>query len=387
MGCHGVTRNCNPARARWLRTEYIQFKRKVFEMQTQRRPFPLPGDIQQPDPLKNYFRGATALAIAHVAGDNTIDETVTRLWPKADHTAITRAATAPASTTGWGSGLAATGIGPFLHSLRPRSAAARLFDEAVRINMSGVSVVNLPRNATNFPEPSFTAEGEPIRAVQGDFTAAQLGPPKKMAYITGLTESLQDLAAEDATLVIRESMEDASARALDAAVFSTAAASAARPAGLLAGLTPITATSGGGVAAMSTDVKNLIGALADAGGGTSVMLFANPRQAVMIQLLAGASFNIEIVPTAAVAAGTVVAVEVDAIASGFSGLPQVDISKEAVIHWENSAPLNIGTAGPTVAAPTRSGWQQNLLALRLILRCAWTVRTPGAVAVINSTTW
>jgi hypothetical protein len=356
-------------------------------MQTQRRPFPLPGDIQPPDPLRTFYRGATALAVAHVAGDETIDATIGRLWPRADAAAITRAAVAPASTTGWGAGVAATTIGPFLRSLRPRSAAARLLDEAPRINMAGVTVVNLPRHATNFPEPSFTAEGEPIRAVQGDFTAAPLGPPKKMAFISGLTESLQELSAEDAVAVIRESMEDASARALDSAVFSTAAASAVRPAGILAGLTPITATSGGGAPAMATDVKNLIGALADAGGGTSVMLFANPRQAVMIQLLAGASFNIEVVPTPALAAGTVVAVEVDAIASGFSGLPQVDVSKEATIHWENSAPLHIGSAGPTVASPVRSGWQQNLLALRLILRCSWTIRTPGAVQVINSTTW
>ena len=212
-----------------------------------------------------------------------------------------------------------------------------------------------------------------------------------MAFICGLTDDLAEHSAEAAEIVIRAAMIEASAKALDAAVFSTAPATAARPAGILFGVTPISATPGGGQAALLGDMKALVAAIVASGGGANVWVFANPVQLVAIGILAPAAVisGVTFVPAPGLAAGTIVAVEVGAIASGFSHLPDIDISRETLLHFEDTMPLPIGTPGlpNAVAAPTRSLWQTSTRALRLILRCAWTVRAPGMVQVVNSVTW
>jgi hypothetical protein len=263
-----------------------------------------------------------------------------------------------------------------------RRARARLFDAALQINLAGVAQVSLPRNNVPFPEPTLVLEGDPIPVRQGDFTSATLGPPKEIAAICGLTDELSALSAESAEAVIRAAMIEASAKALDAAGFSTAAASASRPAGIFNGVTPITAATGGGQAALLADMKALVAAIVAAGGGANIWIFADPVALVAIGILApGASIaGVTFVPTPVLADGTIVAVEIGAIASGFSALPDIDISREATLHFD-TAPAQIGTVGSpnVVAATTPSLWQTASLALRLILRSAWVVRAPGMV--------
>lgn len=172
-------------------------------------------------------------------------------------------------------------------------------------------------------------------------------------------------------------------------MFSTTAADTTRPAGILNGVTPLTATAGGGLAALTGDLKLLAGAIADAGGGANIWLFANPRQAVALRATVAPGFDVPVIGTTALASGTIVAVEVGGIASAFTGAPDITASSESLLHFEDSTPLAIGTVGSpnTVAAPTRSLWQTDCTALRLILRCAWSVTSPGAVQVVNSVTW
>jgi hypothetical protein len=194
--------------------------------------------------------------------------------------------------------------------------------------------------------------------------------------------------AQTAESIIRTALEETAAVALDAKVFSADAASASAPAGLLNGVTPIAATAGGGVAAMVGDLKLLAGALADNGAGTSIMIFANPRQAIALEAQAAPGFTAEVVATPALASGTIVAIEAGAIAYSIDDVPQIDLNKGALYH-EDTAPSAIGTAGSpnVVAAPTRSLWQTDCVALRLIWPATWATRAPGMVQVINSTTW
>ncbi|HMF29441.1 MAG TPA: hypothetical protein VKE42_11750, partial [Candidatus Cybelea sp.] len=100
-------------------------------------------------------------------------------------------------------------------------------------------------------------------------------------------------------------------------------------------------------------------------------------------------FTGSVIPTPALASNQLVAVEAGAIASGFSHLPQIDIATETTLHFEDTSPQQIGTTGSpnAVAAPTRSLWQTNQLALRCIVRCAWVVRAPGLVQTVTSATW
>ncbi len=69
--------------------------------------------------------------------------------------------------------------------------------------------------------------------------------------------------------------------------------------------------------------------------------------------------------------------------------PRFEVSDQATLHMEDTTPLQIGTAGTpaTVAAPARSMFQTDSLALRLILPMNWIMRRSGVVSFISSVTW
>lgn len=350
----------------------------------------LPRDIAKADPVQALRRFVTTQAAAHSLR-RPADE-VARAWfgkDLAHFESVARAAVAPASTTGWGSQLIEAPVGPFIRSLRHRSAAAQLMSVSPIVDLANVGAVALPTAGTGFSGAAFVAEGSPIPAISGSFGAAIVGPPSKLAMIAGLTEDLAHYSAANAEIVIGEAMEDAATRSLDGELFSTTASSASRPAGLLNGVTPITATSGGGLAAMVKDVQNLVGAISDAGGGANIMIFANPRQIVALNALSANGVGYPIINAPSLAAGTVVAIEASAFASGFAGLPEVEVGRHAVIHYENGSPAQIGTAGSpnVVAAPAQSAWQTHSMVLRLIIPCAWTMRGTGLVQVVTGATW
>ena len=96
-----------------------------------------------------------------------------------------------------------------------------------------------------------------------------------------------------------------------------------------------------------------------------------------------------IIDSGTVPLGTVIAIDAaDFVAVG-GDAPRFEISDQATLHFEDTAPLDIGTAGtpPVVAAPVKSMWQTDSLALRLILPTNWTIRRAGVVAWVAGVTW
>ena len=69
--------------------------------------------------------------------------------------------------------------------------------------------------------------------------------------------------------------------------------------------------------------------------------------------------------------------------------PRFEISDQATLHMEDTTPAHIGTAGTpaVVAAPARSMFQTDSMALRLILPMNWTLRRAGVVAWVAGVTW
>jgi hypothetical protein len=224
--------------------------------------------------------------------------------------------------------------------------------------------------------------------MQGTFDGVTVGPARKLAMIAALTAQLQEQSADTAELILRTAMDDAAAHALDAAVFSTAAGSTSRPAGLLNGVTARTATAGGGVAAVAGDAKKLVDAIGINGGGTDIAFYMNPGQAVALSIYAP-GFAYPVIGAPVLAPGTVVAIDRRGIASGFSDLPDVTVSRDATVHFESATPTDISIPGspPTVAGSVRSAFQSDLTILRLILPCAWTRLLPGMVQFVTGATW
>jgi Phage capsid family len=300
---------------------------------------------------------------------------------------LTKGAVSPTSTASFP---AATGVA-FLPSLAPQSAGVRLFERSLKLDFAGVSTYSVPSAAT-FPPPLFVGESAAIPVVQGDLDTVTVGPTRKLAFIVPISIELENYSAESASAIITRLMADVAGKALDGAIFSSVAADELRPAGLLNGVTPITAATGGGLDAMATDVRNMIAEMADAGlGGDDLIFIGHPTQAVSLRLLASPNFAAySIFGTTAVAAGTIIGVVPNAIATGYGGTPEITTSRQASVHFEDTTPLQIAT-GPqgaaVVATPVKSAWQQGLLLLKLRIECAWGVVQSGAVQYVTGTSW
>jgi hypothetical protein len=347
------------------------------------RPSPHPDSV-----LRDWHQYVAALTIAAVKG-NDVNRTAHRLFGKDHGERVLKAATDGHTTTNT-SALSATRVGSFLRSLRPRSAAAQLIDRVTaKYNLSGVASVTLPKLSADMPAPTWLSESGAVPVLRGTFDTSVLGPPRKLAALSAVTHELASLANEDAIQLVTELLEDSTAKQLDASLFSATAASSSRPAGLLNGVTPVTATSGGGLSAMVADVQALAGGIADAGLDANFLLFANPRQAAAMSILANGPQTFELIGHPSITAGTLVAIHPDALAVGFSAEPDVEVSENALIHMEDTSPLQISTPSSTntIAAPVRSAWQTATHVLRCILDVAYVVRRAGAVQVITGATW
>jgi len=93
-----------------------------------------------------------------------------------------------------------------------------------------------------------------------------------------------------------------------------------------------------------------------------------------------------VLASAALAAGTVVAIEASAFASAFSPVPEFSSCTQGVLH-EDTVPLHIVDGSGTPAPGTRSLWQTDTIALRMVLRASYGMRGNGLVQMIQNVTW
>lgn len=322
-----------------------------------------------------------------------------------DH--IQKAATAPATTTtsGWASQLVQTVNADFMETLLPASVYPALSARGLRLNFGRNGVISIPsRSATPTIAGAFVGEGSPIPVRQGAFASQSL-TPKKMAVISAFTREIAQHSVPAIEGLIRDAIREDTSVALDTVLLDATAVSSIRPAGLRNGVTVTTATSGGSITALVTDAKNLVGALITATSGNvrAPVWIMNPAQALSIQLTgnAGGDFvfadamndgnflGYPVIQSPTVTAGMLILIDAADFVSVTGDEPLFDVSDQATIHMDDTTPLAIGTAGSpnTVAAPVRSLWQTDSIALRMILPMNWTMRRSGVVAWTTSVTW
>jgi hypothetical protein len=189
--------------------------------------------------------------------------------------------------------------------------------------------------------------------------------------------------------VLSKMLAENAAAALDTSLFSTTAASAIRPPGILAGVAALTPTVAG-VDAMNSDLATLAGAISTV--SSDLAYIANPKQAAAIRIRRVSPLAAPVWPSIFIPVGTVIAVAPDCFVSAYGPMPEYADSAEAVLHAEDTSPAQIGTVGTPniVAAPARSLWQMDQVGLRLILRASWAWRVPAstpAVAWMQNVTW
>lgn len=378
-----------------------------------KRPFAVPA--KKVAPADHVIRSLVASVVGHATKTNPRQVLAERYGEdgkiddatKAVFDVVTRSASAPADTTtsGWASQLVQTSVSDFMGLLMPASVYPGLAAKGLRLNFGRSGVISIPsRVSTPTIAGSFVAQGAPIPVRQGAFTSITL-TPKKMAVISTFTREIAEHSTPAIEGLIRNAIQEDTSVALDTVLLDATAASTTRPAGLRNSVSVTTATTGGGFAALVGDLKALIGALITASNGNvrDPVWIMNPIQALSISVTqnAGGDFpfaqeisqnrfqGYPVILSATVTASMVILVDAADFVSVEGDAPRFDMSDQATLHMEDTTPLAIGTAGSpnTVAAPVRSLYQTDSMALRMIMDVNWAMRRTGVIAWTQSVTW
>ena len=363
------------------------------------------------EPKDAIIRSAVVQVLAHIEKRSLMDVLTGRYQDdesvKTMLDITTKAASAPANTTtsGWAAELVQTATLDFIDTLVASSVYPVLRAKGGQFTFGRNGVVNIPaRSATPSVAGSFVGQGAPIPVRQAGFSATSL-TPRKMAVITTFTREIAQKSTPDIEQVLRTAIQEDTGVAIDTVLLDTNAATAIRPAGLRYGVTGLTPTANGGFAALVADLKGLVGALiASSSGNIRLPVWVmNPVQALSISLTQNAAgdfpfaadlkngtlLGYPVAQSATVPLGTVSLVDAADFFTATGDEPQFEVSDQAVLHMEDTAPAQISATGTpnTVAAPIRSMFQTDSIALRMIMDLNWAMRRAGMVAFVAGVTW
>jgi HK97 family phage major capsid protein/HK97 family phage prohead protease len=318
---------------------------------------------------------------------------------------VTRAATVPATTTltGWAAELVATTVLDILDQLYGDPIYAALAPRGPRFTFGRSGIVSIPaRSSTPTVAGAFVAEGAPIPVKQAAFTSATLRP-KKMGVITAWTREIGEHSTPDIEQFLRQAIIEDTAVSLDAVLIDTNAATSVRPAGLLNGVTPISATAGGGFAAAVADLSAMVKAMAAQNALRTPVWIMNPGDVASLGLIPtstgdfafrdelnnGRLLGYPLISSSHMTVDNIILLDAADFFSATGDTPNFAVSDQATLHFEDTTPLQIAVVGTpnTVAAPVRSMFQTDSVALRMTLDVNWAMRRTGVVQTISGITW
>ena len=347
-------------------------------------PIPLRPDFAEAQRLErqSWHRVVTASALAALKRSDPAD-VLKSAWPTDQRAAlILRAAQNPTSTNDFPA-FDKTGL---FQSLAPSSAALQLFERGLQLDLAGITTIRIPNFASLPPAPIFIGEGKAAPNVHWTFEASVLGPAKKVLILAAVTGELEAATPESASAIVGKILADGSGKSIDAVAFGTIAADDDQPAGLLHDVTPIPAAAAG-PDAMAEDLGALIGAIGAAGIDTTGAVFVcSPREATIIKAKISQKFDHAVLSTLGLAARTIVCVAPAGLASGYQDAPQIEVSRTSAIHYEDTSPADIVGPDGVLAVPTKSGFQTNLVSIRVRTRAAWAIAV-GAGQFITGVNW
>jgi hypothetical protein len=341
----------------------------------------------RPDPtasrdaaVGSFVRAAIAIGLS--ARDKTIPaSTVLRRQWGDDRTAelVLRAATSPSTLTGPLAQVATA----FLDVLTPLSAGADLLQRGVQVGLDGVASIKVP--GISLPNVGFVGESQPIPVYVETTSPGPSLSPHKLAAMVALTNEL--LAATSGEALVRQALIEAVAPALDAQLFSSNAADATRPAGLLAGIAPLTpAAAGAKEQAIVDDLQALALALSPVFGNGNMVIVASIDASIALHLRVPQALEWPVLTTSGLAARTVIAVASNAVVSALAGPPEVEASAEAA-YVPDTVPTDIVTTPGVVASSVTTVFQTDKTLLKLRWPIAWALRDSRALAFMQLVNW
>lgn len=359
---------------------------------------------REPKPGDMVIRAAAISLLSHVTQRDPITVLEERYRDHEATNMFVRAAVDPAKTTvsGWASELIETETVAFLETLRDVSFYPRLASMGANLQFGpGRGQIKIPaRSSTPSISGSFVAEGSPIPVRRFGLTSATLSP-HKMGVISYFTREMAKYSTPQIENLLRQYIREDTADTIDTLLIDTTAGSGTRPAGLLYNLAALPASSAGGWAAIMEDIDTLAAPFDAAKAGRNLVLLMNKREARKLAFTPGpddrlgsmrqilTESGITPIGSVTVPAGRLIMIDAADFATAAGDQPEFDVSEQAVIHAEDTAPAQIGTAGSpnTVAAPVVSMFQTASLALRMLLDITWAMRRTGMVQWIDGADW
>jgi hypothetical protein len=340
-------------------------------------------------PQDYLYRAAASFVRAHALGTLPASCAKELFGDPVTNLIIHRAASSAAvtGTPSWAGALAEAVVDDLIMAIATVSAAAGLIARGMKLDFGRRASIRVPGRILDASDAGqWTAEDHPAVMRVQRMTAGPTLTPHKLVVLTSYTREMAEQSNIEA--VSRALISEASALALDKAMFSNVADDGVTPGGLLNGATQVTpVATGGGTAALAADISKLVGALVAANGGRDVVLVMNPTQATSLKLLSGPKFDLPILQSSSVPAGTVIAIEASSFVSAFDAVPQFEVVTAPLFHFEDTSPQNITGGSPSPAVPVRSPFQVDSYALRMVLKAHWAMRVATHVAYISNTSW
>lgn len=330
-----------------------------------------------------FVRAATSFLIANATG-GFADRIAKQLYGDDPNTiSVTKAVVNPTTTASFTS----TATADFVGVMGNAYASASLLADSVQVQLVGGNVISVPGCVSDPNNASFVQEGTPIPVRALSLTGAALSL-RKFATVVPFAREIFEHSTPSIEAIVRAVLLESLGLATDAALFSNTAGSAIRPAGLLNGISPIAhSTATNADDAMVADVKALVSAVTPIAGNGDVTLVAASDQAVALRLRQRRE-TYQVLASSALTAGTVIAIAPNGLASAIDPVPRFEVASEAALVMDDAAgPISTVGTPNVVAAPARSLFQTDTLALRIILQVSWGLRSSSAIAYVTGVTW
>lgn len=326
-------------------------------------------------PRGNLFRRMlTVKAVAMIRKSRVAEEDIAaELWPSDVELGLAiKAASAPAMTTvpGWAKELAQTILLDTIEALGATSAGAEMLADALVLSWSGAGSIGVPGFVASAANAKFVAEGDLIPVGQLATTAPAM-QPHKLGSIAVLTREMME--GSNAEAMIGDTLVKSAALALDAALFGSAAASAAQPAGLRNGIAALApSASADPFGAFFEDISSLIGAVGQVGGKGPFYLIGSAGRIVSARQRFVTEAG-DIIPVISAAVGNdLIAVASQAIVAALS--PTADM------ETATTGTLVMDTAPVAGGGPERSLFQTDSVAIKMRWPVSWVLRDARGVA-------
>jgi hypothetical protein len=302
---------------------------------------------------------------------------------------LQRAAVPPAEvsgTPGWAANLAGVAIYDLVADAATFSAGAELINRGLKLNLDGIAEYRVPGRLQNAAQAGqWTGEGLAAPVRQLVFSNAALLHPHKLTVRTAYTREMAEHTNIEA--VVRQTLGEATGLALDLQMLSADPGDATKPPGIFVTSDSLTPTAGGGPNALEGDLNNLFAALAKYSASKNPVMVAAAPQAMTLKRTVGPKWDIDILTSTALAAGTVGVVEISSFVSGFSSVAEFSTSRDTLLHMEDTTPTDITGGSPSPAVPVRSMFQIEGIALKTNLWGAWGLRAGGHAQWLKGCTW